>query len=217
MLLGLLRRRSIPVPTWRGWLLLLVVGGLAVTMAGRKVCALLTVNDPLPGGVLVIEGWLPGYAARTAIEEFHREHYDALFVTGGPIEPDSPLAQYGSYAELMGARLERMGVADARVVPAPEVRKDRTYSMAEALRKAMRADGVPAAKINVISVGPHSRRSRLLYQMAFGPETRVGIIAIEDREFDPARWWASSVGVRTVIGEVVAYAYARFIFTPPEE
>ena len=205
------------MPTWRGWLVLFVVAGLAITFTGRKACAFLTVHDPVPGGVLVIEGWLPGYAARTAIEEFHREHYDGLFVTGGPIEPESPLAQFGSYAELMGSRLRRMGVEELHVVPALAVKKDRTYSTAVALRKAMRESGVNFTKINLISVGPHSRRSRLLYQMAFGPETRVGTIAIEDREFDPARWWTSSVGFRTVIDEVIAYAYARFIFTPPAD
>ena len=117
----------------------------------------------------------------------------------------------------MGSRLRRMGVEELHVVPALAVKKDRTYSTAVALRKAMRESGVNFTKINLISVGPHSRRSRLLYQMAFGPETRVGTIAIEDREFDPARWWTSSVGFRTVIDEVIAYAYARFIFTPPAD
>ena len=217
MLFGLLLRRSVPLPTWRGWLVLLGVGVLAITFVGRQACAFLTVNDPAPGGALVIEGWLPGYAARTAIEEFRREHYDGLFVTGGPIEPESPLAHFGSYAALMGSRLQRMGIAEVHLAPALEVRKDRTYSMALALRDAMRAEGVPMAKINLISVGPHSRRSRLIYQMAFGPETHVGTIAIEDREFDPARWWTSSQGVRTVIDEVIAYCYARFIFSPPVE
>ena len=36
-----------------------------------------------------------------------------------------------------------------------------------------------------------------------------GIIAVEDQDYDSKRWWESSDGVRTVIGEMIAYVYAR--------
>jgi hypothetical protein len=70
--------------------------------------------------------------------------------------------------------------------------------------------------VDIVSIGPHARRSRLLYQKALGDKVKVGVIAIEDKRFDPDHWWQSSVGVRSVMGETIAYLYARFFFWPPQ-
>jgi hypothetical protein len=99
-------------------------------------------------------------------------------------------------------------------VPSNVVNRDRTYNMADALKAELGREGVSAAKINIISLGPHSRRSRLLYKFAFGPQTQVGMIGITQQEFDPDHWWRNSEGFRTVIGECLAYLYARFVFHP---
>jgi hypothetical protein len=216
---GLLEPRVCLVPTWRGWTLLLLLIALLVFGVGRQLCHLLTVDDPVPGGVLVVEGWVPPYAARLAVEEFQRNRYQGIYATGEPTGDDSPYVGYASFANLTAAHLLDAGAAPETVhaVPAPFVGKDRTYTMASALKKRLEADGVSTAKVNVISVGPHSRRSRLLYQFAFGANSQIGMIAIADREFDPDHWWRSSNGVRSVIGEAIAYCYARFLFRPPAE
>jgi len=65
-----------------------------------------------------------------------------------------------------------------------------------------------------MTLGPHARRSRLLFQKAFGKEVKVGVISVEDRDYDPAHWWRSSEGVREVLGEAIAYFYAKFFFSP---
>ena len=44
----------------------------------------------------------------------------------------------------------------------------------------------------------------------------MGIISVENREYDPKRWWKYSEGVREVIGEGVGYVYARFLFHPEQ-
>jgi len=190
-----------------------------VIFAGRQLCAFLTVNAPVPGGVLVVEGWVPPYAAREAVEEFRRNHYQAIYATGEPLGDDTPFVGYASFADLTVAHLLKAGAAPETVhaVPAPFVGKDRTYTMASALKKRLEADGVSTAKVNVLSVGPHSRRSRLLYQFAFGPHSQIGMIGVPDREFDPNHWWRSSSGVRCVVGEAIAYCYARFLFRPSAE
>jgi hypothetical protein len=95
--------------------------------------------------------------------------------------------------------------------------KDRTYSTALALKKTLLASGVSTEKVNLVSDAMHARRSRLLYEKAFGPGSHVGIIPAPERKFDPTRWWTSSAGVREVVGELIAYGYARFVFTPPPE
>lgn len=215
--LGLIQRRECLVPTWRGWLAILV--GLAVSafLAVRGIYGFLAVHDSIPGGLLVAEGWAPDYALEETLAEFRRHSYRGIFVTGVPLDHGELLSEYGSFAARSAAVLVRMGADPEKVhaVPSADVRQDRTFATARALRASLAAHGISADTVNVVSLGAHSRRTRLLYQKAFGPVTRVGIIAIEPRDFDPARWWHSSQGVRIVIDESIAWLYARFIFHPP--
>ncbi len=74
---------------------------------------------------------------------------------------------------------------------------------------------IDATSLNLMTMSDHSRRSRLLFRKALGRDYHVGIISIESQDYDPNRWWKSSEGVRTVVGEIIAYGYARFLFWPP--
>jgi len=60
----------------------------------------------------------------------------------------------------------------------------------------------------------HARRTRLLFEEALGKSITVGIIAVPNPDYDARRWWRYSDGVREVIGESIAYIYARFFFYP---
>ena len=84
-----------------------------------------------------------------------------------------------------------------------------TYEIAEGPR-------VYVDRINIAGNGPHSRRTRLLYEKALGPGFQIGIFNVEERGFDPKGWWKTSQGFRTVVDETIAYAYARFFFSPPK-
>ena len=185
----------------------------------RTAYPFLAANDPQPGGVLVVEGWASDSALKLVIEELHQHHYDKLYVTGGPIEVGAPLSEYKTYAELGTATLVKLGVAtnELQAVPAERVLRDRTYNSAVFLKKWLRAHGVSPVKFNLVTVGPHARRSRLLFEKALGKGATVGVIAIPSEDYDPRHWWRSSAGVRTVIGEAMAYGYARFLFHPAEE
>jgi hypothetical protein len=76
---------------------------------------------------------------------------------------------------------------------------------------------VPVTALDVFSLGPHSRRTQLLFQEAFGDGIPVGVIAATNPGYDANEWWTSSSGVRTLVGETLAYLYARFLFHPPEQ
>jgi hypothetical protein len=216
---GFLCRRQCLVPTLRGWLLLVLTCAALAIIGAREIAHFLTVNDPVPGGVLVIEGWAPDYALEAAMAEFNRTHYDKLFVTGIPLEQGAPLSEYKTYAELGAAILLKLGLSANAVqaVPATAVRRDRTYAMATALKHWMGEHAMAPTKVNLMSVGPHSRRSRLIFEKALGSGVTVGIIAIPSRDFDPAHWWRSSQGVRAVLDEALAYAYARLLFSPSKQ
>jgi hypothetical protein len=186
--------------------------------AVRFVHPFLAPNAPVPSTTLIIEGWSGDATLELAITEFKERHYDKLFVTGGPIEMGAPLSKFNSYAELGAAILLKMGLNSnvVQAVPSPWVRQDRTYTSALFLRKWFEARGDTPATINLVSTGPHARRSRLVYQKAFGKRVRVGVLAMPVSDYDPNHWWRSSAGVRTVIGEAIAYVYARFFFWPSD-
>lgn len=204
------------MPTWRGWLLLFMIAGVASTLVVRDAYYLLAPNDPTPGGLLVIEGWEPDYVLEEVLAEFRRNQYDGIVVTGEPVEKGAPLSEYNDYATLTVATLAKMGADPAvlHVAQVPTVRRDRTFASGVALRTWLRGHGLFGRPVNLVCRGAHSRRSRLLYERTLG--TKVGIIAIEDRSFDPAHWWTSSAGFRSVTDEAIAYMYARFFFQAPK-
>jgi uncharacterized SAM-binding protein YcdF (DUF218 family) len=213
---GLVRRRQCLIPTWRGWLALLLILLGAGMLLARATHPFLALNAPIPGGILVVEGWAPDYVLGEAVAEFRRNHYEHLFTTGIPIEHGGPLSEYKTYAELGAAVLLKLGLSTnlVQAVPTPDVRQDRTYTSAVALRAWLKEHGQAPASLTVFTAGPHARRSRLLYEKAFGKGVTIGVIAIPVREYDAAHWWRSSPGVRTVLGEAIAYAYVRIFFHP---
>ncbi len=216
---GLLRRRQCLLPTLRGWLLL--AAGLAAVgcIGARAIHPFLAVTEPAPGGVLVVEGWSPDYVLQLAATEFKQSHFAKLCVTGMPIEHGTLLVEYTNHAQVGAAMLLKLGLGanEVQAVPCDKVQRDRTYNTALSLKRWLAQQGPLPAEVNLITVGPHARRSRLLFEKALGRGVRVGIEAAPVRDYDPERWWRSSAGVRTVIGEVLAYAYARLIFRPYAE
>ncbi len=210
------RRRECLVPTLKGWTALLLVGAVLGFVSIREVHPFLAVNAPLPGGLLVVEGWASDYALRSAIAEFKQNHYDKVYVTGGPLEVGAPLIAYQTYAELGAASLVKLGLYpdSVQAIPAPPVRQDRTYSSAVSLKYWLQEHHVTGGKLHLFTEGPHARRSRLLFERALGSNFQVGVTAVPVQNYDPRHWWRTSSGVRSVIGEVLAYAYARVLFRP---
>jgi len=208
--LGLLRRRQCVVPTWRGWLVLLLVIGVAGTLTVRGLYGFLAVNEPLPGGTLVIEGWSLDYVLEGAVDEYRKGHYGRICLTGGPIEFGNAMREHKTYAEYAKAMCIKLGVpADAgehAVVARPACQ---VVEAATCIHLHIGRNGR-----GVGSRAAHSRRTRLVYEKALG--MRVGISNIEEMNFDPKRWWTSSSGVRIVLDELIAYTYARFLFSPPK-
>lgn len=217
--LGLIHRRSCWLPTVHGWMVLFVVSLSSAAFIVGRIHPFLSISDPISGGGLVAEGWMPDYAMEQVIAEFERGRYTRLYVTGGPIERGRLLQKYGTSAEAGAAMLVELGL-DADVVqpvPAPRSRTDRTYISAIALRNWFARNGIEERSLTVVSLGVHARRSRLLFQTAIGRSIPVGVIAVEDESHDPMRWWRSSEGFRTVTDEAIAYLYTTLIFYPGRE
>jgi hypothetical protein len=213
---GLLRRRSCLVPTLRGCVAFGLSFAVLLTVILRFLHPFLALNDPITDGLLVVEGWTPDYGLEVAVDEFERNHYQKIYVTGGPLEYGTHLTAYQTYAQLGAATLVRLGLDSnvVQAVPAPLVRQDRTYISAVSFKKWLIEHGIRPTRVHLMSDGPHARRSRLLYQKAMGDGVVVGVTSIPSKEYDQRHWWRYSAGVRNVIGEGLAYLYARFLFYP---
>jgi uncharacterized SAM-binding protein YcdF (DUF218 family) len=218
----LFRRRQVPLPTWRGWLLLLALIALLAFGLFRGAYPFLAVNAPVPGGILIVEGWGSDEVMRRTAERFkeslpeNHTGFKKVLVTGGVVDVGGPLMIYKTYADLGTAILLKTGLNtnEVEAVPAPFVQRDRTYAAAVSLKQWLDSHQIEAKAINLITVGPHARRSRLLFQKALGKQYKVGVISLALTDYDQKHWWRSSSGVRVVTSELLAYGYARFWFKP---
>jgi uncharacterized SAM-binding protein YcdF (DUF218 family) len=207
-------RKQCLVPTLWGWLSLTVAGAVLIIVVLLTLDPFLSPTHPSGAEILVVEGWIPDYALDSAAALFRRSSYSRIVVTGGVLEQGSYLKEYRTYADLGAATLRTIGIPDSQViaVPAPFSRKDRTYVSARAFEPWIKAHGI--SSFDLCSLGAHSRRSRYLFQKAVGDGIPAGIISLEDAGYNPKKWWASSLGFRTVTGELIAYLYVRLIFRP---
>jgi len=215
----LFRRREILLPTLLGWVLLAILLGASALVALHRVYGFLAVNQPVPGAeLMVVEGWLSEEELDQAVAAFDHGGYDLLVTTGGPIERWSGLIGFSSFAELSADYLTRQGVPPDQVVavPAPASVQERTFLTAVKLREWLQAEGHRYDAIDILTSGTHARRSRRLFQQAMGPETDVGVLSAQPSGYDPAAWWRSSAGVKTVLGETISMAWTVCCFRPPE-
>jgi uncharacterized SAM-binding protein YcdF (DUF218 family) len=204
--------------SWRGRLLALglfaVVGGILVL----GIYPFLAVTKRVPAHILVMEGWVHGYCVQTAIDEFHAGNYPCIYTTGGPVSGQGGYINDFMTSASVGAGLLReagLPANQVQMVPSRVSDRDRTYNAAVALCQWFEQHHQQVEAINVVTEGPHARRTWLLYKKAFGDDVQIGIIAASNPDFDPKRWWRYSEGVREVVDEAVAYTYARLLFRKP--
>lgn len=203
----------------RGWSL---VAGIVVTVSVVFVCqaySFLAVTHRVSANVLVVEGWVNEHAIGEALREFQSNHYQRVFTTGGPVPGHGRyINDFYTSASVGADLLKRAGIPDEslQMVPSRTVARERTYSSAVALRDWFRDHNLLIHSFNVLTEDCHARRTQLLYQEVFGNRVSVGIIAVSNPDYKPKDWWRYSDGVREVIGESIAYVYARFFFFPSE-
>jgi hypothetical protein len=218
MLGGLLVRRqrwSLSLPA-KILLVLAVIG--CIWMLKQHLQPFLAVSEPVPAEILVVEGWSPPYAMKEAAEKFRTGGYKRILVTRAIYDTYDQEALNPTSADYIVRLLVRNGAPKDRIdaVYSSSVRKDRTFHTALSVKRWLSQHGLSVKGLDVATMGCHARRSRLLYEKAFGDGVKIGIVPLEDVQYDPARWWVSSEGVREVLDETIAYGYARLLFRPSE-
>jgi len=202
--------------TWRGWLLIAMLSIGILWGFVTNLYPFLAPEKPPHKGLMVIEGWIHDFALDEAMTIYRAGNYSKIVCTGVPLETGSFLLQYKSYPEMTAARLRKLGIPEEQIMVAvaDETKKDRTYMAAIALRKAFITDNLKETNLHLITTGPHGRRSRMLFQKALGKNYTIGITCLDASSYNPEDWYTCSEGVRSVIGEFIAYAYAKFFFYP---
>jgi uncharacterized SAM-binding protein YcdF (DUF218 family) len=216
---GLLNRKQRWSLSWRGRLVLalalLLVGALCI----KGVYPFLAITHRVNANILVVEGWIHEYAIRAAIKEFQSNHYQRVFTTGGPVVGSGGyINDFHTSASVGADLLEKNGLANGLVqmVPSRMMDRDRTYGSAVALRNWFRDHNMAVHSIDIVTEDLHARRTRLLFQKAFGKDVHIGIIAVANVDYPANRWWHYSEGLKDVLSEFAAYLYARLLLFSPE-
>jgi hypothetical protein len=220
----LFRRRAVWLPTvWGVALLLAIATALAVTLLPRLGDYLAPTEravgaDGHGARLLVVEGWLDDDALDDAVVIARSGGYERVVTSGGPIEAWRELQTWPTFAERAADYLRRRGVRAPSVdaAPAPATLQERSYLSAVAVRDWAHKEGLSPTAIDVFSAGVHARRSRLVYRLAFGAGVAVGIVAAPPHGYALERWWSTSDGAKTVLGELLALAWTKCCFWPSQ-
>jgi hypothetical protein len=192
---------------------------VTILIAIRFMYPFLAITNRVHGQFLVVEGWIPPETLKSAVTEFKEGDYQMILTSGSVVRDHLNMEVKTTYANWAASDLRKLGISDDLVQAAPcwNDRRDRTYSSALAVKVWLDEHHLPVKSLDLITLGPHARRSRLLYEEAFGSEVKVGVIAIASPDYDAKHWWRYSEGVRDVVGEGIAYVYAKFLFWPSLE
>ena len=204
MSLTLFHRRTLWFPTRLGWaciLLALLAPCLLWWFAGESF---LCVTDRQPGAVLVVEGWIGNEALRGAADEFRRSGAPLVVTTGGLSNERWSEKRY-SYADMARYELIRAGVPADRILVAPTVHVEtqRTFQMAAQARLIILEKAPETSAINVFTIGPHARRSRLVFEKVFPKGIKVGVVSWVPSTYANQRWWHSSDRADELLKETV--------------
>ena len=206
---GLFKKRTIWLPTWKGWLLLALITVVGLIGLLRGLYPILAPNARVDANILIVEGWLPEYGLEAAIAEFQAGSYEHLITSGGPLWEGHHAAQLGSYAELAAhvIRAKSFPTNQLVAVPGPKVWKHRTFHSADAVRQFLNTSEISVIGINVMTLGPHGRRTKIIYDDVLRAHQPLGIISYPSAEYDKDRWWKTSEGTKHVLTETLASGY----------
>jgi len=219
MKIKLVKKKECTVLTWPAKLMVLAILLLLLSLLFTQMSTYLSKNRPLNGEYLVLDGEMPDYSIEKAIEIYYKSGYKTVITTGGNLPAGHYISGKTTMAELTYATFLKLGFDTAKIVviPGGAVIKDRTYTSGLSLKKWFFESNIISAKVDILAIGSHARRSQNLFQKALGDNYDVGIISINDINYDNKKWWKTSIGVRTVMSEAIAYLYVKLFFYPDQE
>lgn len=213
MWLGLARRRTLILPSWKGWLLLVAALLGCACLLLKSAYPYLAAESRLPqADVVLIEGWVSDEAVAQAKQELEDGRCNLICTAGVDLDKGSLLLEYKDWATLAAETLKAMGVPENKILCAPggAIKRHRTYAGYEEAKEKLATLNKNPLRINVITGGPHGRRSVTVARKVFGDTANIGVISVAPSSYDPDRWWATSSGLKGVFMELVGSTYERF-------
>src|SRR5437868_8312894 len=135
----------------------------------------LAVTERVPADTLVVEGWIPPFAIRAAVDEFRSGSYKQVITTGGPATGTGAYTNdYNTSASVGADELKAAGIPADHLAMAPSrvMLRDRTYASAVALRDWLKEHHVEPNRIMIVTESVHARRSRFSCFGSSGIKTR---------------------------------------------
>ena len=168
----------------------------------------LALTDRSQADILVVEGWIGRQGICAAVNEFERGGYRYIVATGGLTSgrwEDQP----ASYAEMAAREMIRLGVPKQEIVVASSqsTESHRTFESAVGVWRTLRDAGIKPKSLNVFTLGPHARRSALVFAKVNSDGPKIGVIGWLPPEYKTEAWWNSSDRSRELLEETVGYLY----------
>jgi hypothetical protein len=202
------------VPTWRVWLCLVLLAAGILFPFFKFSHGWLSLHDPVEDAdYYLVEGWMPDYALLEGCRWMEESRGKLMITSGGPLDRGFYLSQYHDFATLAASNLAAAGFPAEKILPVPAgaAQRDRTLTMATAVKDKLSQLAIPAdrKRINIVSLGAHARRSKNTYQAVLGPDWKVGVICVADADFPRDDWWKHSAGLKKTVAELVAIVANR--------
>lgn len=206
--LRLFQRCTILCPTWTGLLSISSILFIIVATSFSYGETFLSVTNRTSADILVVEGWIGRNGIRAAVDDFWRDHYRYIVATGG-LTSGRWEDRSESYAEMAADEMIRLGIPKERIVVATSenTNNHRTFASAISVQRALLDTGITAESLNVFTLGPHARRSALVFAKVNSHGPKIGVIGWLPPEYKTEAWWNSSDRSRELLEETLAYLY----------
>jgi len=109
---------------------------------------------------------------------------------------------FNSSAESARNRLLSLGLdsASVKAVPAKKARINRTLTSALAFRDWLKTTNMQIEGINIISLGPHARRTWMTFNKILNEKYKIGIISLPDIKYNNSRTNKILMTIRQTLG-----------------
>lgn len=206
------QRKSVLWPTNVAWLCALV--GVVLLFGAWWIEAddFLCCTRRVPADVIVVEGWIGVRGIQAAAKEFESGGYRYIVTTSGSTS-NRWGDEHWNYAESAKEELLRDGIDPSKIVVAAprETQSHRTFESARAVDLGLRTRGIYAKNITVFTLGPHARRSRIIFEKVLGGHSDVGVISWKPAADRSGHWWKSSERSEDIAKETIGFLY-EFLF-----
>jgi len=211
--LKLIKKQHIWLPTPLGLIIITLVLLSSSVFILKNLAHYLAQQQSIKAPILIIEGWISDQALNEAIKHYKTADYKIIITTGGLIKTRHS-TKHKTYADLAAAYLRNNGLNTSNIksLPTPESAQNRTFLSAVIARDWLQKQNIKAKQINIYSQGVHARRTKALYQMAFGDQYNIGINAAKTIEYTLDNWWKSSTGAKAVITETIGLIWVKCCF-----